>query len=190
MVLFLPKYVKKMRSEKAENGKAEKDSSAREREKEDRQKRDVPNTPGYTIRISNMRHPERKWMLPVSGELLIGRGEHCAIHLEDHSVSKQQCQIETRENGIFIVNLGRVNPTEQNGAVVEGRQALHRGDILTLGRETLRVDEIQSPYGSQQESFSENFSSDFQESAISDSTSASQTDMDQYVSPHATERFW
>ena len=153
-------------------------------------KKDSLNIPVYTVHISDIRHPERKWMLPLFSELLIGRGENCAICLEDHSVSKRQCQIEADKNGLFIINLSRVNLTRQNELTVDDRRPLRKGDILTLGREMLRIDEIQSPYGSERESFSSDFSDDFSEMNSDSTVRTNQDDVVECNPPHITQRFW
>jgi pSer/pThr/pTyr-binding forkhead associated (FHA) protein len=98
----------------------------------------------YTIKLSNPNDPRKTWTLPVSGDLLIGRSEHCTVRLDDKSVSREQCKIVVQGAGLAVVHLGSTNKTSLNGNSVVGSSPLQSGDTLKFGRETLRIDYIQS----------------------------------------------
>lgn len=96
----------------------------------------------YTIKISAPKHPGTEWVLEVAGEVLIGRADYCDIRLEDKTVSREHCKIVTQKEGLEVVHLGS-NYTLVNGVKVVNRCILNSGDVLSIGREQLRVDYIQ-----------------------------------------------
>lgn len=97
----------------------------------------------FAIKLRDTERQDRSWMLPVSDELLIGRAAHCALRLEDKSVSREQCKITLYPEGAVVVNLSASNQTKKNGRIVDGYAPVQAGDVLTLGRESLRIDSLQ-----------------------------------------------
>ena len=98
----------------------------------------------YTIKVSHSNDPNKTWTLAVVGDLMIGRAEHCNIRLDDKSVSREQCKIVAQGSGLAIVHMGATNKTALNGNSVVGSSPLQSGDTIKIGRETLRVDYIQT----------------------------------------------
>jgi len=98
----------------------------------------------YTIKISKPNDISKSWTLPVTGDLLIGREEHCPVQLDDKSVAREQCKIVVTSTGLAVVNLSTTNKTVLNGRTVTETFPLQSGDALKFGRETLRIDYIQS----------------------------------------------
>ncbi len=96
----------------------------------------------YTVKVSAPRHPGQEWTLNLSGELLIGRAEHCHIQLAESTVSREQCKFVLQDGQPAVVHLGS-NKTKVNGAVVAGSCPLRSSDVLTFGREELQIDYIQ-----------------------------------------------
>lgn len=99
--------------------------------------------PAFTIKISDMNDPGRSWVLPVNGEVLIGRESYCQIQLTDSSVSRVQCKILLHNGALTLVNLSSTNLTRRNGSQISDNCPLQLGDVLKLGRESLQVDRIQ-----------------------------------------------
>jgi hypothetical protein len=98
----------------------------------------------FTIKLSNPNDPSKNRTLPVNGELLVGRAEHCIVRLDDLTVSQEQCKILVQGAGLAVSNLSRTNKTLLNGSNVLGCVPLQSGDTLKFGREVLHVDYIQS----------------------------------------------
>lgn len=98
----------------------------------------------YTIQLSDISRPDRIWTLPVRGEVLIGRAEHCPVRLDDRSVSREHCKITPSESGLTLIHLSTTNQTALNGTRVTDAAPLQSGDTLKIGREQLHVDYIQA----------------------------------------------
>ena len=99
----------------------------------------------FTIKISSPNDASKTWDLPVRGDLLVGRAAHCVIMLDDASVGREQCKIVIDGPNLAVVNLSSTNKTMLNGNRISDRALLQTGDTLTLGRDVLRVDYIQTP---------------------------------------------
>ncbi|WP_210166179.1 FHA domain-containing protein [Desulfitobacterium hafniense] len=97
----------------------------------------------YTIKLSNPNNPSKTWTLPITGDLLIGRAEHCSVRLDDRSVSREQCKIAVQGIGLVVIHLGSTNKTSLNGSNIVESSPLQSGDTLKFGREVLRIDYIQ-----------------------------------------------
>lgn len=98
----------------------------------------------FTIKLTDVKNPGRTWTLPVFDVLLVGRAEHCAVQFYDQSVSREQFRIVVQGEGLGVVQIGRTNKTKRNGVPVDKSAPLRSGDILKFGRESLRVDYIQT----------------------------------------------
>lgn len=98
----------------------------------------------YTIKLSNPNDSSKIWMLPIVGDVLIGRTEYCSVCLDDKSVSREQCKIMIQGDSLVVLHLGSTNKTLLNGKSVTNSLPLHSGDTLKLGRATLHVDYIQT----------------------------------------------
>jgi len=95
----------------------------------------------FTIKISSR---SKTWTINVTGEVLIGRADHCVIQLDDKSVAREQCKIFASGSGLAVANLSETNKTSLNGKNVTVNSPLQSGDTLKFGREVLNVDYIQS----------------------------------------------
>ena len=98
----------------------------------------------YIIKLSAPSEPNKSWVLPIANGLFIGRAEHCAIRLEDASVSREQCKLVAHGSGVAVVHMGSTNKTVLNGGAVMGSSFITAGDMLKFGRAILRVDYIQT----------------------------------------------
>lgn len=74
-----------------------------------------------------------------SGRLLVGRHPRCDVIITDPSVSRRHAQITFRDGVWVIQDLASTNGTSVNGARV-GRIALHEGDIVALGSQSIQID--------------------------------------------------
>lgn len=64
--------------------------------------------------------------------LIIGRGDHCDIKIEDHSVSRQHARIQPGVDGFYAVDLGSTNGTFVND-VPATMCKMKDGDYLRIG---------------------------------------------------------
>jgi hypothetical protein len=71
--------------------------------------------------------------------LLVGRHPSCDIVLLDPTVSRRHAQLINRDGAWVLCDLGSTNGTCINGTRV-GRSSLRSGDVLQLGRRTIRID--------------------------------------------------
>ena len=98
----------------------------------------------FTIKLSVANDPAATWTLPVNGELLIGRAEHCPVRIEENSVSREQCKIVVQGSGLAVVHLSMTNKTLLNSSNVTESAPVQSGDTLLFGRVVLQIDYIQS----------------------------------------------
>ena len=83
--------------------------------------------------------PDRGRDLPIPPEGgLVGRGETCAMRLEDAAVSREHFRIGIREGRPLVIDLGSTNRTRVNGEPVDMR-ALTSGDRIEIGNSVLQV---------------------------------------------------
>lgn len=77
------------------------------------------------------------------GTVLIGRDAHCHIDLsDDDEVSHQHACIEQRRDGIYIKDLGALNPILVNGRAAKEAK-LAQGDRIEIGRTQLQFQLIE-----------------------------------------------
>jgi two-component system cell cycle response regulator len=74
----------------------------------------------------------RRYPLSTTGAVLIGRGSDCAIHIDDHSVSRKHARVEPTPRGYLAEDLGSTNGTFVNDKPVS-RLFLEDGDYLRVG---------------------------------------------------------
>lgn len=74
-----------------------------------------------------------------AGETIVGRHVSCSLRFNDPFVSRRHLRIDFGEDGVFVEELANRNGSTLNGAAIAGRQQLHDGDTLGLGKRSLRV---------------------------------------------------
>ncbi len=74
----------------------------------------------------------RRYPLSMTIPVLIGRGSDCAIHIDDHSVSRKHARIEPIAQGYLAEDLGSTNGTFVNDRPIQ-QQLLEDGDYLRVG---------------------------------------------------------
>jgi diguanylate cyclase (GGDEF)-like protein len=65
--------------------------------------------------------------------VLIGRGDDCAIHLPDHSVSRKHALLEPSADGYCVSDQHSTNGTFVNDKPIDGSRLLKDGDYLRVG---------------------------------------------------------
>ena len=99
----------------------------------------------YVLKLVSLTDPKKTWTFAIEDELLIGRGENCALRLEDRSVSREQCMVSVEGKKLALANLGATNKTAVNGHTAYESFPLSAGDTITFGREALKVEYINIP---------------------------------------------
>lgn len=83
--------------------------------------------------LTLMNGPDAGCVYPVEEpEIIIGRDEDVAVHLEDASVSRRHARVFRNGTGIFVEDLGSTNGTFLAGQRIE-RAELVSGDRLQIG---------------------------------------------------------
>ena len=73
------------------------------------------------------------WSHQLGSKVLIGRGEHCDIRLDDDRVSTDHAEV-TRHGGSYLLSdLDSSNGTVVNGRQVNGSQRLRNADVIQVG---------------------------------------------------------
>ena len=86
-------------------------------------------------------------VLPLDGEVVIGRAPDCDYRILDPRVSRRHAVLTFSETGLVIEDLGSQNGTIVNSARVRRIQLRH-GDLIRIGRERFQVSPG-APTGSQ-----------------------------------------
>ena len=76
---------------------------------------------------------------PLEGEVDIGRGERCAIRLEDTYASQAHARLSARNGAWFAEDLGSTNGTYLNERRLESPSEVRAGDRLRIGTTTLEL---------------------------------------------------
>jgi hypothetical protein len=87
----------------------------------------------FWIELGAVRH------LLAEGELLIGRGAEADLQLDDVKVSREHAVLKLHDGALSITDLGSSNGTWVNAQRVEGERELLPGDVVSIGKSTLRV---------------------------------------------------
>ncbi|HTU79449.1 MAG TPA: FHA domain-containing protein [Solirubrobacteraceae bacterium] len=69
----------------------------------------------------------------LDGDLVLGRGEHAEIRLEDPFASSRHARVYEQGNSVVIEDLGSTNGTYLNEELLETARPLHPGDRLRIG---------------------------------------------------------
>lgn len=77
---------------------------------------------------------------PLGDGLIIGRGSHCGLVLDDETVSTDHAELTKRGASYLIVDLGSRNGTVVNGRVIERPTRLASGDVVGIGPFRLELD--------------------------------------------------
>ncbi len=82
--------------------------------------------------------------IPLGGrsQLTFGRDPSCEIHLDDRALSRRHCRIERRGAALWVLDLKSANGTLLNGQPVKEPCRLHGGDVIGVGRYTVRFEGV------------------------------------------------
>jgi pSer/pThr/pTyr-binding forkhead associated (FHA) protein len=72
-------------------------------------------------------------------ELTVGRAAGCQVTLDDNYVSQLHARIFTRDEMLFVEDLGSTNGTYLNTRKVSSPVAMKRGDQLKIGSTVMEV---------------------------------------------------
>ncbi len=75
----------------------------------------------------------------LSGSVEIGRGDACAIRLEDSYVSQMHARLYGQDGGWYVEDLGSTNGTFLNDRRVVQAVAVHAGDVVKVGKTVLEL---------------------------------------------------
>ena len=82
---------------------------------------------------------ERRVRLPADGPLLVGRGAHNHLVLNDYRISRQHARVASEPDGFVVYDLNSSNGTWVNGVAVR-RQQLNPNDRVNFGPFEFRLD--------------------------------------------------
>ncbi len=77
---------------------------------------------------------------PLAGSVTLGRGPDNTIVLSDSFVSTNHARLEARDDRWWLADLGSRNGTLLNGQRVDGEVPVKRGDVVTIGPVTLKLE--------------------------------------------------
>src|SRR3990170_3759554 len=75
----------------------------------------------------------------LAGQVEIGRGDRCAIRLQDHYVSQVHARLYERDGAWHVEDLGSTNGTFLNDGTVTGSAEVHAGDAIRVGKTVLEL---------------------------------------------------
>lgn len=78
-------------------------------------------------------------VLPLRSETTIGRKTTNDLVLNDTTVSGIHCRVLAEKDAIYLEDLGSTNGTYLNGERLMEKTKLHRGDKVTIGKQTYSV---------------------------------------------------
>jgi len=73
------------------------------------------------------------------GEIIIGRDMTCALRFNDSTVSRKHLRLIRAGDHVEVEDLGSSNGTQVNHLPLDGRMALHDGDLIDVGAYRLKV---------------------------------------------------
>jgi pSer/pThr/pTyr-binding forkhead associated (FHA) protein len=74
-------------------------------------------------------------VVPIAGEITVGRGGGCALVLaDDHYASTVHARVFRRGNELYVEDLGSRNGTYVNGKQISTTTRLRRGDRVQFGQ--------------------------------------------------------
>jgi tetratricopeptide (TPR) repeat protein len=97
----------------------------------------------YRLIFHNGRFKGRR-IAVQQGDLLIGRDPSCQIDLaDDDSVSRHHARIEQRKDGVWLRDLGSINPTTVNGQAAD-EVKLRPGDRIEIGHTQIEFQPVEA----------------------------------------------
>ena len=75
----------------------------------------------------------------LSGQIEVGRGDRCAIRLQDHYVSQVHARLFERDGDWYVEDMGSTNGTFLNDGTLSGSTLVHAGDAVRVGKTVLEL---------------------------------------------------
>lgn len=101
-----------------------------------------PSQTNVSFWLVGIRGNERRVRLSAEGPLLVGRGAHNHLVLNDYRISRQHSRVAHERDGFVVYDLNSANGTFVNGVAVR-RQQIHPNDEISFGPHAFKV-EIQA----------------------------------------------
>jgi len=105
------------------------------------QKREAPSCMRLVVVDGDPRDIGKEFVLPLSGEVFVGRSPDCGLHLHDKKMSRVHCQIERDGDRYRVTDLSSLN-----GTVVKGLRSASAlfglGDYFRLGFTVVAVQKV------------------------------------------------
>jgi pSer/pThr/pTyr-binding forkhead associated (FHA) protein len=77
--------------------------------------------------------------IKLRDQVEIGRGDRCAIRLQDTYVSQVHARLYPKDGAWYVEDLGSTNGTLLNDHKVQAPVEVHAGDVLKLGKTVLEL---------------------------------------------------
>jgi hypothetical protein len=77
--------------------------------------------------------------IEVDLAIVVGRGDDCAIVIDDPLVSRRHATVVQSESELWVTDLSSRNGVHVNGARIEERRRLTHGDIVRIGTQEMHV---------------------------------------------------
>ncbi len=98
-----------------------------------------PNEPRGSYWLVGLGANTRRVRLSADGPLLVGRGTHNHLVLNDYRISRQHSRVANERDGFVVYDLNSANGTSVNGVAVR-RQPIKLGDEVRFGPHAFRVE--------------------------------------------------
>lgn len=95
----------------------------------------------------NVSTPEFSQPIPVTGSMIVGRGQDSDIMLNDRLSSRSHARIHWDGTTLSVEDLNTTNGTKVNGVEIHQLTPLKEGDIILIGKTVLRVISAQQGAG-------------------------------------------
>src|SRR5436305_1129710 len=83
--------------------------------------------------------PGRTYDITASQKIRMGRQSGNDVVVPDEQVSRRHAEIEERNGGLIVTDLGSSNGTFVNGTRIASPQSLQAGDTVQVGTTVLKV---------------------------------------------------
>jgi len=77
--------------------------------------------------------------IKLRDQVEIGRGDRCAIRLQDTYVSQVHARLYPKDGAWYVEDLGSTNGTLLNDHKVQAAVEVHAGDVLKVGKTVLEL---------------------------------------------------
>lgn len=95
----------------------------------------------HSVVLTDVKTPDRRYQKPIDTSLIIGFAAQSDICVNyDKSVSRKHCEIIREGENYYLVNHSQSNGTQLNNMSVTGKTPISSGDVIQMGRVSLRVE--------------------------------------------------